>query len=238
MTDQSHILITGCSSGIGLATTQLLLSKGYRVLGLSREPSRANIDDAAFVPVKADLADLAQLETSLKSLLQDYRVSSLVHSAGQGLFGNLEQFSVKQIDRNIRINLSSALVICRQLLPAMRQQGNGRLIFIGSESALNGGKQGSLYCAAKFGLRGLSQSLRVDCAADGISVSLVNPGMVRSPFFEDLSFAPGEHRENAIEVEDVALQIWQLLQVPQHLVVDEINLSPMIKSLQFKKNDR
>ncbi len=238
MTDQSHILITGCSSGIGLATTQLLLSKGYRVLGLSREPSRANIDDAAFVPVKADLADLAQLETSLKGLLKDYRVNSLVHSAGQGLFGSLEQFSVKQIDRNIRINLSSALVICRQLLPAMRQQGNGRLIFIGSESALNGGKQGSLYCAAKFGLRGLSQSLRVDCAADGISVSLVNPGMVRSPFFEDLSFAPGERRENAIEVEDVALQIWQLLQVPQHLVVDEINLSPMIKSLQFKKNDR
>ena len=120
----------------------------------------------------------------------------------------------------------------------MRRLGQGRLVFIGSESAINAGKKGSLYCAAKFGLRGFCQSLRADCAADGIAISLINPGMVRSPFFDQQDFAPGPLPENAIEVGDVASQICNLLQTPPHMVVDEINLSPMIKSLQFKKPDK
>jgi short-subunit dehydrogenase len=135
----------------------------------------------------------------------------------------------------MRINLTSAMVVCRGLLPALRRRGNGRLIFIGSESALAAGKKGALYCASKFGLRGFCLSLREDCASDGIQVSLVNPGMVRSPFFDDLSFAPGALPENAIEVEDVARVVLQIMQSSPYIVIDEVNLSPRVKSIDFGK---
>ena len=234
MTDQSSILVTGCSSGIGLATTRLLLSQNKPVIGMSRNPQIAGISDELFTGVAADLGNLGQLEKILKELLSEFEIGALVHCAGEGLFGSLEQFSVAQIQNNLTVNLTSALVICRQLIPPMRRLSHGRLLIVGSESALNAGKKGSLYSAAKFGLRGLCQSLRADCAADGIAVSLINPGMVRSPFFDQQTFAPGPAPENAIEVDDVAGQIWNLLQTPEHLVIDELNLSPMIKSLQFK----
>ena len=235
MTDQSSILVTGCSSGIGLATTRLLLEKGRSVIGMSRNPSRAGITNTNFTEVIADLGDLDQLQNALKTILKDHKIETLVHCAGEGLFGSIEQFSVDQINRNITVNLTSSLVLCRQLVPHMRRLGHGRLVILGSESAISAGKKGSLYSAAKFGLRGLCQSLRADCAADGIAVSLVNPGMVRSPFFNQQSFAPGPLPENAIEVDDVAVQILNLLETPANLVIDEINLSPMVKSLQFRK---
>ena len=238
MTDLSTVLVTGCSSGIGLATTKLLLTQGYRVIGMSRHPEKAEIADELFIPVAIDLGNAGQLDSGLKTLLKTQSIDTLVHCAGEGLFGSIEQFSVQQITHNLSVNLTSALIICRQLIPPMRRLGHGRLVIIGSESAINAGKKGSLYSAAKFGLRGFCQSLRADCAADGIAVSLINPGMVRSPFFDQQGFAPGPLPENAIEVEDVAAQIQALLQTPPHMVVDEINLSPMIKSLQFKQPDK
>jgi NADP-dependent 3-hydroxy acid dehydrogenase YdfG len=115
----------------------------------------------------------------------------------------------------------------------MRRQRDVRLIFIGSESALGSGKKGGLYSAAKFGLRGFCQALRDDCGSDGIQVSLINPGMVRSPFFDDLSFQPGANSENAIEATDVANLVWQILQCSSDIVIDEINLSPRVKSINF-----
>ncbi len=238
MTEQSTVLVTGCSSGIGLATTKQLLSQGCHVVGMSRHPEKAEISNDLFTPLAIDLGNPRQLETCLKSLLKTQSIDTLVHCAGEGLFGSIEQFSVEQITHNLGVNLTSALVFCRQLIPPMRRLGQGRLVFIGSESAINAGKKGSLYCAAKFGLRGFCQSLRADCAADGIAISLINPGMVRSPFFDQQDFAPGPLPENAIEVGVVASQICNLLQTPPHMVVDEINLSPMIKSLQFKKPDK
>jgi NADP-dependent 3-hydroxy acid dehydrogenase YdfG len=66
-------------------------------------------------------------------------------------------------------------------------------------------------------------------------VSLINPGMVRSPFFDELSFAPGALPENAIEVEDVARVVLQIMQSSPHIVIDEVNLSPRVKSIDFGK---
>ena len=111
----------------------------------------------------------------------------------------------------------------------------GRFIFVGSESALSAGKKGALYSAAKFGLRGFCQALREDCASDGITVSLINPGMVRSPFFDGQSFAPAEAAENAITVDDIANVIWHILQSNPDIVFDEINMSPRVKSLSFPR---
>ena len=235
MDETRTALITGASSGIGMATASLLLSEGYQVVGLSRRGPTAELEHDNFSSVALDLADLEQLDAEIRKVLDAHPIDCFVHAAGQGHFGSIEQFSIAQIETSIRVNLTSAMVICRSLVPAFRRRGKGRLIFIGSESALTAGSKGALYCAGKYGLRGFCLSLREDCGSDGIQVSLVNPGMVRSPFFDKLSFEPGPESENAITVNDVAAVIWQIMQSSEDIVFDEINLSPRVKSINFGK---
>ena len=232
MTEQRQALVTGASSGIGRAIAEHLLQQGYRVTGISRREQMDSLGEN-FSAECIDLGKLGSLETALGERLLERDFDCFVHAAGRGDFGSIEQFSVAQMEESIRVNLLSGMVICRGLVPRMRRRGGGRIVFIGSESALSAGRKGALYSAAKFGLRGFCQALREDCASDGIQVSLVNPGMVRSPFFDKLAFAPGAQPENAIEVDDVATIVLQILQASSNIVIDEINLSPRVKSIDF-----
>ncbi len=164
-------LVTGSSSGIGLAVTRCLLEHDCKVIGLARNHTKAGIADNRFNAIDTDLADLDRVTDHLSGLVKKNAIDYFVHCAGEGLFGSIEQFSVEQIDRNLRTNLTSALVLSHYIVPTMRRRKTGRIIFIGSESALQAGRKGALYSSAKFGLRGLAQSLREDCARDGISVT-------------------------------------------------------------------
>lgn len=235
MSRHRQALVSGASSGIGLAIARQLLAQDYQVTGISRRARLAEPGDDNFHPLGLDLGDLAAVESRLGELLQTRQFDCFVHAAGRGDFGSIEQFSRAQIEESMRVNLLSGMIICRALLPSMRRQRRGRIVFIGSESALQAGRKGALYSAAKFGLRGFSQALREDCAADGIQVSLVNPGMVRSPFFDELAFAPGALAENAIGVDDVAAVVVQILQSSANIVIDEVNLTPRVKSVDFTR---
>ena len=235
MTDARRALVSGASSGIGLAIARRLLEQGYEVTGISRRGQTDALRHENFHAQSIDLDDLGALENSLKTILQAREFDCFVHAAGRGYFGSIEQFSVAQMEESIRLNLLSGMVICRALLPGLRRRGAGRIVFIGSEAALQAGRKGALYSAAKFGLRGFCLALREDCAGDGIQVSLVNPGMVRSPFFDELPFAPADAAENAIEVSDVAEVVSQILDSSPHVVIDEVNLSPRVKSINFGK---
>ncbi|MDH5352870.1 MAG: SDR family oxidoreductase [Gammaproteobacteria bacterium] len=226
-------LVTGASSGIGLATAKLLLNKGLGVTGISRRGQVAELSDENFTAITLDLADSVETDKQLKLILKRQPFDYFIHAAGYGEFGSIEQFSVAQIERAIQVNLTSALILCRQLIPAFRQRQSGRLIFVGSESSLTAGRKGAVYSAAKFGLRGFCQALRDDCASDGIQVSLINPGMVRSPFFNELSFAPAEQPENAISTDQVAALIGHILDSEDNIVFDEVQLSPRVKSINF-----
>lgn len=231
--DRPIALVTGSSSGIGLAVSRILLERGCAVIGIARDHQKAAIDDPNFRPLTLDLAEPQAVSERLAELCREQPIDYLIHCAGQGLFGSIEQFSASQIDHNLRINLTSALVLAHHVVPTMRTRKSGRIVVIGSESALQGGRKGALYCSAKFGLRGFAQSLREDCSRDGIAVTLINPGMTRTPFFDKLDFRPGPDSSNAIDPRDIARLVLQVLDSNPDLVMDEINLTPRIKSLQF-----
>lgn len=228
-------LVTGASSGIGLAITRQLLEQQCHVVGIARDFSKTGVESELFESYTVDLADLNNAAKLLRTLCRHYCFDYFIHSAGSGLFGSIEQFSVQQIDDYMRSNLGSALTLSREIVPHMRRRQSGRIIFIGSESALTAGKKGALYSAAKFGLRGLAQSLREDCSRDGIGVSMINPGMVRTPFFDQQTFSPAKGADNALQPEDIAQLVLHILYSNPNMVVDEINLSPRNKSIDFKR---
>ncbi len=228
------ILISGSSSGIGLALCQQLLNDNHQIIGLARRPQP--LQHANFTPVAIDLADLDALPAQLAALHHDHSpLDALICNAGQGHFGDLEQFSYAQIRALIDLNFTSQAYLVRALLPAMKKQGRGHIVFTGSEAALHGTQKGSIYGASKFALRGFAQALREECARSSIRITLVNPGMVRSNFFAELDFQPGAHPDNYVEAEDVASVIVQALAARAGTVIDEINLSPQKKVIDFKK---
>ena len=229
-----HILITGSSSGIGRATAQKLLEAGAVVYGIARNHEKFQPDTKRYKPLTIDVTDLKVLPVQLSNLLATQpEIDGLISNAGYGSFEGLENFSPEQIYSYISDNLTSHLVVTRCLLPHFKTKNRGDVIFIGSEAALEGKKKGSLYCATKFGLRGFSQSIRQESANKNIRVTLINPGMVRTSFFDDLNFRPGDDDENAIEPTDIADIIINILSMRSGTVVDEINLTPQKKVIIF-----
>ncbi len=233
MSQAKKVIVTGASSGIGKATSKLLLDNGYHVIGIARRQPEISHDN--FQALTCDLADLKRLPAFLDTLVKDHpQIDALVCNAGRGQFGSLEEFSYDQIKDLMAINFTSHAYMARAILPGMKRQKAGRLIFMGSEAALQGSRMGSIYCASKFAIRGLTQALRDECSKSGIQVSLINPGMVKSDFFHDLSFCHGEEETHHIEVTDVARAVQFIIESRQGTVIDEINLSPLKHVVQAK----
>ena len=233
----SRIIVTGSSSGIGKSVSESLLEKGATVIGLSRNQRTFTPKSDLYRWYNCDISNLKKLSEVFEKVLSDNpRIDGFISNAGFGQFKGFESFSTTQIISYLHSNLISHMIMTRALIPLMKKQKKGKIIFIGSESALQGGQQGSIYSVAKFGLRGFAQALRDECAKSKVHVSIVNPGMVRTDFFDKLSFSPGDDLTNAIEPKDVAEVVLSILKMREGTVIDEINLSPLNKVIKFKKD--
>ena len=230
------VLVTGASSGIGRAVAQNLLQQGHTVIGVSRDCRKfvRQMDNFSFVQL--DLSQLNELPQKIRQLQQMFpEIDAVVFSAGMGRFGSVEEFSYSQIEALMTINFTSQVFLTKALLPALKRKASSDLIFIGSEAALKGSRKAAVYCAGKFALRGFTQALREECGNSNVRVCLINPGMVKTAFFENLTFEPGDHESNAILPEDVAEAVAYVLNSKAQIVIDEINMSPLNKVVKFKK---
>jgi len=222
------IIISGSSSGIGRAITEKLLGLGHQVIGLARNHQKFNPNHAGYLTYSVDFSDINTADRLLKNIQSEHAdVDAIIGNAGYGRFGSLEQFSTEQICDLLNVNFLGQVLLVKHFLPALKQQKKGKIILMGSEAALNGARQGSIYCATKFALRGFAQSLRQECRTAGVAVTLINPGFVNTPFFNPLSFAPGDDPENALQPEDIADTIVHLLAADNRYVVEEINIQPL-----------
>ena len=228
--------MTGSSSGIGRAISQDLLSHGYKVIGLARDHKKFDPKNKRYFPYEIDLTDFDRTVSLLKRILVNHKeINILVSNAGFGKFQSLENFSIKQIQSFLDLNLLSHILVCQFLVKHFKKKMGGDIIIMGSEAGVLGKKKSTLYSAAKFGLRGFSQALRDEASSSNIRVCLINPGMVRSPFFNNLNFYPGRNFENAIEPSDVAAAVMDILATRRGTIIDEINLSPAKKTIIFNK---
>ncbi|MCB1084433.1 MAG: SDR family NAD(P)-dependent oxidoreductase, partial [Simkania sp.] len=150
-----RVLITGTSSGIGLAITNQLLAAGHEVWGLARNPQESK--HPFFHPCAIDLSDLDALPDKLEPFLE---VDALICNVGRGQFGNLEEFSYKQIRSLMDLNFLSHVFLIKKLLPHLKKQKRADIVFFFFVASLAGKQKGTIYCASKFALRGFAQSLR------------------------------------------------------------------------------
>jgi len=232
-------LITGSSSGIGKAITQKFLCDGYTVIGLARDHSKFSPDCNQYHPLSVDLSNVIALEKTIPRIIKKYQnINVFISNAGFGDFRNLENFSALQIRTYFSVNLIAQILISRYMVSHMKKNSFGDVIIIGSEAAIVGKKKATLYSAAKFGLRGFAQSLRDEVGASGLRVCIINPGLVRSPFFDGLNFEPARGEDNAIMPDDIAKLVLETVNTRNGTVVDEINLSPATNNISFKASDR
>jgi NADP-dependent 3-hydroxy acid dehydrogenase YdfG len=229
------VLVTGASSGIGKAITEKLLQQGHKVIGISRDIKRLPQNNHQFSGLELDLSDLQQLPEQIKVLEKLYpEIDAAVFSAGMGQFCSLEEFSYSQIEMLLATNFTSQVFLAKGLISGLKQKPHSNLIFIGSEAALKGARKGTVYCASKFALRGFTQALREECGKSNVRVSLINPGMVKTAFFDSLSFEPGDVPNQHLLVNDIADAVFYILSARPGIVIDEINLNPANKVVKAK----
>jgi NADP-dependent 3-hydroxy acid dehydrogenase YdfG len=213
------------------------LQQGHHVIGVSRDCGKFSRQMDNFTPMQLDLNRLNELPQKIRELEQRFpEIDAVIFCAGRGQFGSVEEFSYTQIENLMTINFTSQAFLVRALLPSLKRKAHSDLIFIGSEAALKGSRKGAMYCAAKFAVRGFTQALREECGKSNVRVCLINPGMVKTAFFDQLSFEPGDDQSNFIEPEDVAEAVSYVLNSRMQIVIDEINLSPLNKVVKFKKS--
>ena len=230
------LLVTGASSGIGRAIASRLIKQGHTVIGTSRDCSQFKTSHKNFHAIEIDFSQLDLVINMIKKLEKSYPLlDGVVFSAGYGQFGSIEQFSYSQIEQLMTVNFTSQAFITRALLPGLKRKAHSNLIYIGSEAALKGSRKGTVYCASKFALRGFTQALREECGSSSVRVSLINPGMVKTDFFDSLSFRPGDDETHALLPEDIAETVSYILDSSNNMVIDEINLNPANKVIKFKK---
>ena len=203
-------------------------------MGVGRRLSPLKSVSDKYIHYQIDLEKVTKSEKEFGRLIKENpEVSGLVHCAGIGEFDNIENMSLPTIEKLININLLSAIVVTKLLVPKLKSKNEGSLVYIGSEAGLKGSKKGAVYSASKFALRGFAQSIRDETAKNNVSVTIVNPGMIRGRFFEDKNFRPGKDEDNAIKPSDLAKLVAFIVKDRKGMIIDEINLSQTKKVIEF-----
>lgn len=229
------ILIAGASSGIGQAIAERCLSEKYTVIGLARDHTKFNPASKNYQFYSIDFSEINQLESQFKKIQKSHaNVDAIICCVGYGEFAELEQLSVKNMQRILQVNFLSQAILMKTFLSDFKKRKTGKYIVMGSECALSGYKKATLYCASKFALRGFTQSLRQECATAEIGVTLINPGLVDTPFFDKLNFNPVEGKCYAISAEQIAECVLHVLTEDNNCVYEEINLQPMKRAVKKK----
>jgi NAD(P)-dependent dehydrogenase (short-subunit alcohol dehydrogenase family) len=186
MAQRNVAVVTGTSSGIGLHTAVGLASRGIRVVATMRDTSRASAllaeaaDQGVEVAVRElDVTDRDGARRCLDEVEADFGpIGILVNNAGRGIGGTLEQLDDAALQEQLDVTFLGPAALARHVLPSMRKAGSGRIISVSSVGGVFGEPFLDAYCASKFALEGLMQSLAPVAARFGVVVSVVEPGAV------------------------------------------------------------
>jgi len=179
------ILITGCSSGIGLVVAQGLAAKGWRVFASARKAEDVSrLQQLGLEALPLDVDDSASIHAAVAEVLRRTggTLDALFNNAGYGQPGAAEDVPRHAMRAQFETNLFGAWELLNAVLPVMRRQGHGRVLFNSSVLGFAAMKYRGAYNASKYAMEGLCDTLRLELAGSGIHVSLIEPGPIESRF--------------------------------------------------------
>jgi NADP-dependent 3-hydroxy acid dehydrogenase YdfG len=178
------VLVTGCSSGIGKATAQALVAAGHTVYATARRPATlAELEAAGARTLALDVTDESSMTAAVDAIEAEHgSVGTLVNNAGYGVYGPVEEVAMDDVRREFETNVFGLGRLTQLVLPAMRAAGRGRVVNMSSMGGRFVYPTGGWYHASKYAVEALSDALRVEVAPFGISVVIVEPGLIRTEF--------------------------------------------------------
>ncbi len=188
------VLVTGCSSGIGLATCHVLSRNNFMTYGTVRNLSKAkniqdlmNRENLSLKILRLDVNDNQSIKLTVKKILNDTgRIDVLINNAGYGMFGPIEEITTQEIKKQFETNFFGAIRLIKAIVPIMRKQGKGTIVNISSMVGRFGVPLNSAYVSSKFAVEGLSESISFELEEFGIRVIVIEPGVVKSDFFHNV----------------------------------------------------
>jgi len=226
MADSRVLLITGASSGIGAATARRAVGAGWRVVLAARREDRLSGlasqlgGDERALALRCDVASFEDQEAAVARAVEHFgRLDAFLANAGFGARRGFLEESVEHWKAMVDTNVLGAAFSIRAALGHFREQNAGHVLLMSSVAGRRA-LPGSLYAATKFAVTAMGEGLRAEIADTPIKVTLIEPGMVDTEFFED-------RPQDALEADDIARAILYALSQPGHVDVNELVVRPV-----------
>ncbi|MGE0200955.1 MAG: SDR family oxidoreductase [Candidatus Melainabacteria bacterium] len=235
-------IITGASQGLGEAIAHKLAGRGLSLVLAARSETNLNrvagelqqaFPGIQVLVAPTDVSDATQVEKLVQKTLQAFgRVDVLINNAGvAGKIALLQEISPEDIHRTIDITLKGAIFMMRAVLPAMVAQQSGTIININSVAGMTAYPYWSIYDAAKFGLRAVTEAVADEQFVNNIKVVGIYPGAVDTPIWETIDTDSDPNREGMLDAGSIADAVNYVLDQPAKLLVKSIVLAPLKPAL-------
>jgi len=240
--EQKSVLITGCSSGIGNCLARGLKQRGYRVFATARQAADIeSLTQAGFESLPLDLDSSSSIHTAVETVLArtQGRLYALINNGAYGQPGAVEDLSRATLRAQFETNVFGTQELTNLIIPAMRSQGEGRIVQISSMLGIVCFAYRGAYNAAKFALEALSDTMRLELRGTNIHVSIIEPGPITSRFRANAYAAFKRHidREHSVHREYYA-RVEKHLDGPKPLpftLPPEAVLKQAIKALEARR---
>jgi NAD(P)-dependent dehydrogenase (short-subunit alcohol dehydrogenase family) len=187
------VLVTGCSSGIGYATAELLTERGWNVYATARKPDVVSVLEAKGAKVlPLDVTDEESMARAVQTVTDaEGAVGVLINNAGYSQNGAIESVPMDEVRRQFETNVFGLIRMCQLVLPGMRDQGWGRIVNLSSMGGRLVFPGGGIYHATKYAVEAISDALRFEVSGFGVEVTVIEPGLIITNFGETAAGSVG-----------------------------------------------
>jgi NAD(P)-dependent dehydrogenase (short-subunit alcohol dehydrogenase family) len=198
-------LVTGSSSGIGFETALLLSKSGFHTYASMRNLEKSkniteivNTENLPLRVIQLDVNDDISVKNAINKIIaENGRIDVLINNAGYGLFSPIEDITLDQVKEQFETNFFGIVRLVKEVLPVMRKQRNGIIVNVSSGAGRVAIPVSSAYVATKFALEGLSESMRYELKEFGINIIIIEPGVIRTNFVENMKTAGTRSRSES-----------------------------------------